>query len=202
MLKLYPDCPMMLTENTDVPNGQANGTRVLVKSITSKVGETPITVFLECGTAIPALFAHQVESILVQHENPKIHPSSFLIAPKSWTFKANLTIDDHSIVTDMKGSQFPIISNTATTGHKLQGCSLDSLFVNEWHYHSNWAYVVLSRVRTMKGLYIQSPLTENLDEYLMPEEMTRMIRRFERTIALTELRQDDYEPMLADLNRF
>ena len=28
MLKLYPNCPMMMTQNTDVANGQANGSRV------------------------------------------------------------------------------------------------------------------------------------------------------------------------------
>ncbi len=28
MLKLYPECPMMLTKNTDVPNGEANGSRI------------------------------------------------------------------------------------------------------------------------------------------------------------------------------
>jgi hypothetical protein len=39
-------------------------------------------------------------------------------------------------------------SNNATTGHKLQGSSVDSIFVHAWIYE--WAYVVLSRVRLTK----------------------------------------------------
>ena len=46
----------------------------------------------------------------------------------------------------MKGYELPIISNTAATGHKLQGSSLNKLFVHTWNYSTNWVYVVLSRV--------------------------------------------------------
>jgi hypothetical protein len=61
----------------------------------------------------------------------------------------------------MKGIQLPVVSNNATTGHKLQGSSVDSMstlgFTKE-----NWAYVVLSRVRTHKGLYLRHPLDFDL----------------------------------------
>jgi hypothetical protein len=43
----------------------------------------------------------------------------------------------------------------ATTGHKLQGMTKDALVVNEWNYRcANWVYIVLSRVRTCKGLFL------------------------------------------------
>ena len=41
---------------------------------------------------------------------------------------------------------FPVVINHATTGHKLQGKSLDELVVAEWSGVQNWAYVVLLRV--------------------------------------------------------
>ena len=50
-----------------------------------------------------------------------------------------------------KVTQIPV----ATTGHKLQGMSKDTLIVNDWNYRcANWVYVVLSRVRRRKGLFL------------------------------------------------
>jgi hypothetical protein len=37
VLKLYRGCPMMLTENKDVPNGQANGSRLKLQSVKIKL---------------------------------------------------------------------------------------------------------------------------------------------------------------------
>ena len=53
----------------------------------------------------------------------------------------------------------PVNCNIATTGHKLQGTSKDSLIVNSWSYtFVNWVYVVLSRVRTRSGLLLNKKL--------------------------------------------
>jgi hypothetical protein len=54
--------------------------------------------------------------------------------------------------------QLPIIVNVATTGHKLQGTGVDKLFVHAWHYKQNWPYVIMSRVKTLDGLYLRMPL--------------------------------------------
>ena len=37
----------------------------------------------------------------------------------------------------MKATQLPIIVNNATTGHKLQGSGVDTLFVHNWSYVTN-----------------------------------------------------------------
>ena len=47
--------------------------------------------------------------------------------------------------------------NDATTGHKLQGMSKDKLIVVSWSFIANWIYVVLSRERTLKGLFFLKP---------------------------------------------
>ena len=50
-------------------------------------------------------------------------------------------------------TQFPIVRskildlNHATTGHKLQGKSLNALVIAQWSNVKNWVLVVLSRVR-------------------------------------------------------
>ena len=59
----------------------------------------------------------------------------------------------------LKVEQFGILVNVGTTGHKLQGMSKDIIIVADWYYSvHNWAYVVLSRVRTLNGLYLLKPL--------------------------------------------
>ena len=54
-----------------------------------------------------------------------------------------------------KKTHFGVNSKKATTGHKLQGVSLNRKVVRSWSYtFTNWVYVALSRVRTFEGLFI------------------------------------------------
>jgi hypothetical protein len=63
--------------------------------------------------------------------------------------------------------QIPANSNDATTGHKLQGMSKDAINVSSWPtgnlaaMFKNWENVVLSRVRTLSGLYLVTPIDMN-----------------------------------------
>ena len=50
------------------------------------------------------------------------------------------------IKTKIQIVHFPVVLNHATTGHKLQGKSLDALVIAQWSRTKNWAYVVISRV--------------------------------------------------------
>ena len=75
----------------------------------------------------------------------------------------------------LKMKQFGVNNNIATTGHKLQGMSKDQLIVSSWNYSfKNWIYVVLSRVRTLSGLYLCQPIDETrpfpVDDTLLVEE--------------------------------
>ena len=198
VLKLYPGCPMMLTDNTDVPNGQANGSRVFVRHVKVKTGEQAFPLKLDCGTVINALFASQVECIQVQHENDDILPPIFDIAAQQFTFKTKMEVGSEELVTKMGGHQFPLISNTCTTGHKLQGCTVSKLLCNAWNYTGNWAYVVLSRVKEMKGLYIRHRLTTDLRKYKMPQNMKDMLSAFKQKCALSELTDEDYDELCVD----
>jgi hypothetical protein len=63
-----------------------------------------------------------------------------------------------------KMNQIPANSNDGTTGHKLQGMLKDVIIVSSWPTGvlskkvKNWEYVVLSRVRTLSGLYLVDPI--------------------------------------------
>ena len=69
-------------------------------------------------------------------------------------------------------TQIPANSNDATIGHKLQGLSKDTIVVTSWPtgglvaMFKNWEYVVLSRVRTLSGLYLVEPI--DMDKSFKP----------------------------------
>ena len=71
-----------------------------------------------------------------------------------------------------KMTQISANSTDATTGHKLQGMSKDIIVVTSWPtgglaaMFKNWEYVVLSRVRTLSGLYLIEPI--DMDKSFKP----------------------------------
>ena len=81
---------------------------------------------------------------------------------------------------------FPIIGNFATTGHKLQGKSMDNLIIAEWRNVQNWAYVVLSWVRTLAGLFLWEPLPEDFSFAPEPEYLS-MMEHLRKTILATPI---------------
>ena len=77
-------------------------------------------------------------------------------------------------------TQIPVNPNIATTGHKLQGISKNTLIVNNWDYKcANWVYVVLSRVRTRNGLFLMRPLDMNRD-FSVPQKLLDFEARMKR----------------------
>ena len=195
VLKLYYNCPLMYTRNTDVLSGKANGSRVRFQVLYLKHGEEMFDLKLECGTTISAVYASQVHSIQVKQENPKMIPEVFELRSCETTFNAKMEIGTEVIWQTMRGTQFPIISNTATTGHKLQGSTLASLLVKGWYYGKNWAYVVLSRVRTMAGLFMSEPLSLDINKYKPKEEMLEMMQKFRDEKTLAPIEESLYREM-------
>ncbi len=202
VLRTFADCPMMLTQNKNVPEGQANGSRVTLHQIVVRTGEQPFPLKLACGTTVNGLFASQVKTIIVKHVAPDIIPQFFEVQAEDFTFTSTLQIGTENVVAAMKGTQFPVISNACTTGHKLQGCTCHDLLVNEWHYGSNWAYVVLSRVKTMAGLFIRQKLSYDLKKYRKPERMTKMLQYFREKCSISDITDEEYDELVtsSDIN--
>ncbi len=109
VLKLFPECPLMLTENKDVCNGQANGSRLRLQRVNVKHGEQPMIIMLSCGAKVRAYFASQIRSFTVRHEVDDILPREFDITPKSYSFTAKLLICGDKRKLRMKGYQLPVI---------------------------------------------------------------------------------------------
>lgn len=96
---------------------------------------------------------------------PKISIKQYYNSTKPITFQCKM-------------KQIPANINDATTGHKLQGISKDVIIITSWPtgglaaMFKNWEYVVLSRVRTLSGLFLIHPI--DMDKSFKPsKELTR-----------------------------
>ena len=138
------------------------------------------------GKIVPTVSVDDVDHMVCEHYADSIKPlAKFKLYPNKDSAKMKVKISKN--VTSVGGvnlTQFPVNSNIATTGHKLQGMTKDALIVYSWNYtFTNWIYVVLSRVRTLSGLYLCKKLDET-KELLCDEDLLRE----EERLADIELR--------------
>ena len=89
----------------------------------------------------------------------------------------------------MQADQLPILIDNATTCHKLQGSGVLNLYVHSLHYHRNWVYVMLSRVKTRQGLFLRLKLSSDLTKYKLPQNYIAFMERI-RGIAQTKKSQN------------
>ena len=183
VLKLYKGLRVMLVDNVDVLRGQANGSQAIVIRIVLKRNETPATILLGGSTPVRAVVASQVDHVVLKHCNDKVQPATFKVQASEHAFsarfpKVNGASKRAKEEVKMKARQFLFVVNNATTGHKLQGASVDNLFVHSWYYMTNWVYVVLSRVRTKAGLFARNKLSYDLTKYAVPQQLTDLMSRF------------------------
>ena len=57
---------------------------------------------------------------------------------------------------------------------------VDNVFVHTWSYTTNWVYVMLSRVKNKKGLFMRKPLSRDLLKYAVPKALLRMLERMRK----------------------
>jgi hypothetical protein len=185
MLKLYYMCPLMMTHNEKVSAGLANGTQGLCMGVKLKPGET-VHYRNVNGMRVKSAYASQIDHLLW-----KVGDDIKMVKPKQYgNLEAQFPVPpemagshgDSWAWVKMNATQIPLISNSAATCHKLQGATLDTLYVPSWHYETNWPCVMLSRVRTLKGLFLGQPLNPNKD-YSVPQSLTSLMRSMRRKAA-------------------
>jgi PIF1-like helicase len=180
VLKLFVGCKVMLPFNINVREGLANGTQATIEQVILKHGQTISSTMVSDEIFIQSVFASQIDYVILKHSNAKIQESLFKIYPKQHTFKTKLPqhfysdTEDNLQTVKMKAIQLPILLNSATTGHKLQGAGVDTLFVHNWSYSPNWVYVMLSRVTSMRGLYARNLLSTDLSKYAIKSSYSNM----------------------------
>ena len=199
LLKVCRHSPFMLVTNDDVPNGHANGTRVLLESVVLNHGISPHVMKID-GMECPAVEASDVSHLVCTLEGDPT--KVFHLEAKEVTCRVKTPVPP-SIAGHSKDSinfrvamqQFLMLANDATTGHKLQGQSKAHLLISVWSKRKNWNYVALSRVRTRDGLFLASPLPHDTDFSMHPDLRVMMDELRSRApppmnLDLEELRED------------
>ena len=195
-LSLFFGCELMVTDNIDVKHGIANGTCCQFVKAVLKHGThiEPIQVHGRWVNSVDISNVDHIELRFDESYAPKF-VGTFKLQFRERAFKVDYPLNEaltgkKSEEINIKLTHFPIISNFATTGHKLQGKTMPNLVIAEWVTKPNWAYVVLSRVRTLDGIYLKDALPANCSFNPPPEYLT-MIELLRNTRLATPL-NDQY----------
>ena len=207
VLKLYKGCELMLTTNEDVKNGKANGTGLTFDKIILKHGEVVQgKVNFSKKVSVQYVFASQVKHLIATHKSDRVRDKTIALEPKKRSFTTAIRKHDMFQIrgckqkeeVKMKALQFSVVVNNTTTGHKLQGCGVPSLFVHNWYTRSkNWAYVVLSRVKERSGLFLRSALNAAPGDFDVDQSLANMIKKMKETRTPRFLSDDEYDAMMA-----
>ena len=180
-LRIYPGSHHMCITNENLDQGQGNGTLCKCLSVKLRMDGRERKWKNWDGKKVWTASIDSVEWIEFEHypTPPGKKARTFKLAPQEFSAKIKFPLNEDITVTvgNATVTQVPVNSNIATTGHKLQGMSKDTLIVNSWNYRcANWVYVVLSRVRTLGGLYLMKPL--DLERrFNVPEHLIRFEQR-------------------------
>ena len=71
------------------------------------------------------------------------------------------------------------------TGHKVQGFSVDAIILGALGKHhknglSGWLYVVLSRVRTVDGLFLMEEIEQDPTKYILRSDVVKEMDRLRK----------------------
>ena len=172
-LKFFFNIPLMMNTNERIDEELANGTPCRGLYIHLKKGCDFVRENWE-GYIVNTVLASQVDYILCMHEGKD--DKYFKVKPETKQCKIRLRQWNNTVIDKIKTTYLPISSSISTTGHKLQGKTLDSLVVNSWGYRcAHWVYVVLSRVRQLNNLVLNVKLDPNRD-YSARDELVRWER--------------------------
>ena len=200
VLCLFDGCPLMGVENEDVEHGIANGTQCILRSVHLKPGTIPQCIQMH-GFCVNSVSVNDVEWLELEWQDSSRFKGRFRIQAKTWTYNVDFPVDLGGSIqkfnTKICLRQFPVVLNHATTGHKLQGKSLDQLVVAQWSKTKNWAYVVLSRVRSLEGLFLMEPIPDDID-FKPSRDYIIMMEDLRKTILKTP---DDVADMKAEMDR-
>ena len=155
-LKFYAFVPLMITNNVFIKEGRGNGTKCIGLKIKMKRDWV-----VSCKNWDGKL-VHTVSSMNVEYMLCETIPDNDSERHKHFKLKADkdavaiaIQVGKMTHKVNVKMIQLGVNSNKATTGHKLQGGSLNRMVVRSWDYRTpNWIYIVLLRVRTSEGLFI------------------------------------------------
>ena len=205
-LKLYSGCKIMVSDGHDPSVGYVKGTTATFAGLVLLDGCSLKQEIWE-GFKVLTVNVDEIDYIICEKTsvtNGKVQKRRFNIHSQEFGVDISLRLKGNpSIkVTGLTILQLPINIDTATTCHKLQGKSRDYLVIVDFNYREpNWIYVVLSRLRSLKGLYLLKPL-QRKGSIGPTEALIAEIRRLEtiERSTLEQLQQSGKYPAQIDLS--
>ena len=192
LLKLYEGRALCINENIDVKNCIANGALAKFKGIIFKenVSVDQLEKILIDGYYVYCTDASMVKALvleMIDGNKNKDDPKIIHLSPKKIRAHVHFPIcwdgpisrHTRRVWRLIKFEQFPVNVANARTVHKLQGRSIDNLVISTWNYTGNWVYVVLSRCRTLNGIFLRKPL-------LKTRPMSEMCKAFHEEFRSTK----------------
>jgi hypothetical protein len=156
-LKLIRGSPLMINSNTEKARKLCKGTTGYFVGVRWKEGCIPHIENYN-GHKVFAANISDLECLVM-----KLDYTNQIVEVRPEEFSVDMKLPGSaSLIKGFKMTQFAVNMSLATTGHKLQGMTMDLLILAEISLMPNWLYVILSRVTTLKGLYLMQPLTKEM----------------------------------------
>lgn len=185
-LKLYGGIPLMYVENDSVEDKKANGTLLTLKRVVMHdfVTESDFNVVNIDGYYVRTVDASKVSHLLCTYNEGGIEKEMVVeCEQRTCTIQMPMSLvpgEERRHNTKASINRFPVLVNYCTTGHKLQGQTKECIYIKEWEYSKNWPYVVLSRVKTLNGLFLETPIKTNKKLYKKDNRLINMLNKFRR----------------------
>jgi hypothetical protein len=158
-LKLIKGCPLMINSNAGKERNLVKGTLGNFVGVQLKTG---CLLHIEDYNGFKVLAAQtsDLDCLYFMMENDQK-----IVELKSEVNSLDISVPSGASWAKIKGfnlCQFAVNLSLATTGHKLQGMTKDVLILSEISLVPNWLHVVLSRVISLQGLHLLTPLTKDM----------------------------------------
>lgn len=97
--------------------------------------------------------------------------------------------------------QFPAVLSLVLTGHKTQGLTVNSIIlgsISNTHRSglTGWLYVILSRVRTLQGLFLMEKIEQDPAKYKLRTDVQTEMFRLRKIQAITMARLLAADPIV------
>jgi hypothetical protein len=127
---------------------------------------------LKNGKRVPTVYANDVQCLLFQHKNSAWNNvSPFTSIPKGWfpVVPSTKSVEcnfNEFYRTQIQMHELPCVLSLVLTGHKTQGLTTNSIILaclapKDKSGVSGWLYVILSRVKTIEGLFLREKIEKN-----------------------------------------
>jgi len=115
-------------------------------------------VMLNVNLDVEAGLVNGSRGVVTSYDSDNMELKVKMLNDMEYSFTRHEYVHEEDNKVIYKTNQYPFILAYALSIHKVQGCTLDCAVIDLGHsiFEENMAYVALSRVRNLQGLYLQN----------------------------------------------